>query len=107
MRDHDEGHPPPLLNPDKDLHDSCRVYAVQVSGGLIGQQYLRIIRQRSRDRDTLPLSGRELVGILACPFFRSISPSSSSARAARSALLRCNDSIGTCTFSIARRVGIR
>ena len=64
MRHHDQCHSPLLLDPNQDLHDPRRIHAVQVSGRLIGQQDLRIVSQRPRNRHPLPLSRRELVGIL-------------------------------------------
>ena len=70
VRHHNQRHPPLLLNSGQNLHDARRVDAVQVSGRLVGQQNLRLVGQRARNRHPLPLARGELIGILPQAVFQ-------------------------------------
>src|SRR5438874_241322 len=61
VRDHDQGRAR-LVELREELHHGLAVLAVEVSGGLVGEQDERIARHRARDRDALLLSARELAG---------------------------------------------
>ena len=59
-----------FLDTGEHLHDARGVYAVEVSGGLIGQQDGRIVCQGAGNRHALALTRRELVRILMHPMFK-------------------------------------
>ncbi len=65
VRDDDQRHAALLLNAPQNLHDVSRVRAVEVAGRLVGQQDRGIVGQGARNGHALPLSGGELVGIMA------------------------------------------
>src|SRR5688500_12032057 len=50
-------------------HDLARRLAVEVARRLIGQQYLRLADERSRDRHALPLATGKLIGFVQRPRF--------------------------------------
>src|SRR3954451_19668394 len=50
------------VDPVQQLHDPDRRLGVEVAGRLVGEQQRRVVDERARDRDTLLLAARELVG---------------------------------------------
>src|SRR5262249_22618101 len=59
MRDHDNCDAA-LVELPEDRHDLDAGSAVEIAGGFIRQQHLRIIDQRARDGDALLLTARKL-----------------------------------------------
>ena len=59
MSDHDDGHPQRLVKLTDEVHDLGTVPAVEIAGRLIGQQQLRTIDQRPRQRRPLLLTSGE------------------------------------------------
>ena len=49
------------VEPLQDLHDLDAGAAVEVAGGLVGEEQLGVVDQRAGDRDALLLAARELV----------------------------------------------
>src|SRR5687768_994244 len=63
---HDDGLPL-VVQGLEDPHDLLAGGAVEVAGRLVGQQDGRLVHQRPRDRDPLPLAAGELVGPVIHP----------------------------------------
>ena len=62
--DHDEGGAVALLDLREQLQDFRRVDAVEIAGGLVGEEHCGIVDEAARDSDALSLAGGELVGVL-------------------------------------------
>ena len=60
VRDHDDGLAVALVELLQQRHDLARRAAVEIAGRLVGEQQVRLVRQRARDRDALLLAAREL-----------------------------------------------
>jgi len=63
--DHDEGGAMALLDLGENLEDFCRVDAVEVAGGLVGEEHLRFVDESAGDGHALAFAGGELGGVLA------------------------------------------
>ena len=53
---------PVLMQLLENIEDDILIRLIQVTGGLVRQDDLRVIDQRSRDADALLLAARELAG---------------------------------------------
>ena len=92
---------------EKQVHDLLARRRVEVAGRLVGEQHVRVVRERARDRDALLLAARELrrqvVGARAEP--DRVEQLGTRARRSRAAC-RVGASAAS-TFSRAVSVGIR
>ena len=59
---HQYGHAAIGVHGGEELHDLVGRAGVQVAGGLVGQEHIRLVDQRPGDRDTLLLTAGELIG---------------------------------------------
>jgi len=59
-----------LVKLGKEIHDVQACLAVQVAGGLIGQDQLRVGDQGARDGNPLLLTSRELTGVVVQPILQ-------------------------------------
>ena len=82
---------------------------VELAGGLVGEQQLRLVRQRARDRDALLLAAGELRRPVAARAVRAPRRRAAArARVApRSAAVSPASAIGSSTFSRAVSAGMR
>ena len=51
-----------LVQPDQDLHDLGAVLGIEIAGRFVGEDQVRLMDDRARDRDALLLTARELPG---------------------------------------------
>jgi hypothetical protein len=65
VRREDERRATRLVELAHEREDGAAGFGVEVRGGLVGQHQHRIAHERTRDRDALPLTARELVRALA------------------------------------------
>ena len=63
VRDHDDCYAA-LVELLKYRHDLDAGAAVEIAGGLVGQQHLRVVDQGARDRDALLLATGKLAGMM-------------------------------------------
>src|SRR5437868_14965542 len=61
VRDEDDG-VSGLVQSLEEAHDLVRSVRVERARRLVGQEYRRVVDERARDGDTLPLPARKLVG---------------------------------------------
>ena len=101
-----EGHAALFLNADEHFHDAGGVHAVQIAGGLIGQQDGGLVGQSTGNGYALALSGGKLVGILVKAVFKAHLAQQRLGALGAVAWRRCSrPSMGTCTFSRALQRG--
>ncbi len=62
VRDHQHGHPALAIELDDELVDLIAGLRVEVAGGLVCEENTRLQHERTRERDTLLLTTRELAG---------------------------------------------
>ena len=62
--DHDESGAVALLDLGEDFENLCGVDAVEVAGGLVGEENLGLVDEGAGDGNTLTLTGGELCGVL-------------------------------------------
>ena len=67
MRDEDERHLPLAMKIAEKIEDEDGVFAVEISGGFIGQKKIRLIDQGARQCHSLLLAARELNRTVAKP----------------------------------------
>ena len=51
----------------ENLHDFLGGFGIEVAGRLIGHDDVRVIDERPRNRDPLPLTTRQFIGLMARP----------------------------------------
>ena len=106
MGDQQQGRPVPGVLLEQAIDDELTGIAVEIAGGLVGEQQLRSGDEGAGDRHALLLAARQLAGIMGRGGGRG-RPSRGLAQRAAKASARPPSSSGIATFSSAVIVGNR
>ena len=107
MGDEYDGHLLLCVDSHDEVENELSAGAVEVTGGFIGKEHRRTVRQASRYGDALPFASGQFRGKMVEPMFQANRLQSSRARPARSDRRRSVSNIGICTFSNDVKVGSR